>query len=551
MSRRLIAVAVCASSLAAFALSGCAGGKYRSDFQVIVTNRTVNALRVTGNGEALGQVNANQSLTLTINLEESSPYILANGVAPSATARIVLTAQDLRTNVVSTAKNTLLTQGTPAYITFAAADFPVTTPTVARFSFSPAQPGPNQDVQFNASASTPANATFAWIFGGGSTGTGVNPTHRYTQVGSYSVTLTVTSDTGQVATATNTVQVSTNLIGQQVNFTFSPVAPGVNQEVFFNASTSTVSGGTYAWEFGNGSTATGITTTHRFARAGTYAVTLRATNPGNQSASTTRNVTVSATSPQVQATFVFSPTIPGVGQDVFFNSSGSMPNTGTFFWNFGDGSTGTGATPTKRYGTTGTYTISLTVTNDIGQSATTTRTITVAASSTNVVANFTFSPVTPRIGQDVFFNASASRPTTATYTWTFGDGSTGTGITPTKNYASAGTFMVTLVVNNGLGQQEASSSTITVTAATSFTADFTFSPTDPKISLGTNSVIFDATPSTAGATTWTWDFGDGTAARSGQRLSHTFARQGTWVVRLTISNGVQTATITRNVTVGA
>jgi PKD repeat protein len=63
-------------------------------------------------------------------------------------------------------------------------------------------------------------------------------------------------------------------------------------------------------------------------------------------------------------------------------------------------------------------------------------------------------------------------------------------------------------------------------------------------------VIFDATPSSAGATSWTWDFGDNTAASSGQRVTHTFTRPGSWVVRLTITvSGGRSATITKSVTV--
>ena len=91
--------------------------------------------------------------------------------------------------------------------------------------------------------------------------------------------------------------------------------------------------------------------------------------------------------------------------------------------------------------------------------------------------------------------------------------------------------------------------TVPVLAST-IAADFTFSPTDPSIARGTNTVIFDATPSSPGVTTWTWDFGDGTAAGSGQRQSHTFSRSGTWVVRLTVTDAsARTATTTKNVTV--
>jgi PKD repeat protein len=84
----------------------------------------------------------------------------------------------------------------------------------------------------------------------------------------------------------------------------------------------------------------------------------------------------------------------------------------------------------------------------------------------------------------------------------------------------------------------------------SIAADFTFSPTNPSITSGTNTVIFDATPSSAGVTAWTWDFGDGTAAGVAQRVSHTFSRPGTWIVRLTVTDSAgRTATTTKQVPV--
>lgn len=604
-------------------LGGCVG-RYESDFQLIVLNRAANALQIQANGSDLGQVPANQQATFTLKLPESNTNTFTNGVAPTAQGEVVLIARDVRTNAVSNSKNVTLSASVPVSVTFAAADFPVTVPTVARFTVSPTNPGVNQEVQFNASGSTPnAGSTFAWTFGDGTSGTGVTTTKRYGQAGSFVVTLTVTTESGQTATATSTINVTTTLPGPNaVNFTFSPAAPAVNQEVFFNASTSNVNGGTYSWDFGDGGTATGITTTHRFPRAGTYTVTVRATNPAGQAGAASRTVTVAATSPQVTASFTFSPINPGINQDVFFNASASTPSSATFAWNFGDGSTGSGVTPVHDYGQAGTYTVTLTVTNDVGQSATTTRTITVAATSpqvfasftfsptmpgidqeiffdasasrppnsrfswifgdgrsgtglstthryaqagtytvtlvvTNefgqsstttrtvivsplsqqVFASFTFSPTTPGLNQDVFFNASASRPTTGTYRWSFGDGVTGNGITPTHRYTQPATYTVTLTVTNDAGQFSTTTRTLTVSTTTAVVADFTFSPTDPTLSRGTNTVIFDATPSSPGITSWTWDFGDGSATASGQRTTHTFALAGTWVVRLTVVDG--------------
>lgn len=625
---------VALAAIAALLVPACVG-PYKSDFQVIVINRVVNTIQVLANGKELGQVPPGQQGSFTLNLNETNSNTFTDGIAPTPQSGVTLNAKDLKTGALSSTKPVPLSKDSPSYVTFAASDFPASVPTIARFTASPNNPGVNQNIQFNASASSPANGTFFWTFGDGGTGTGVTQTHRYGQPGTYIVTLTVTSDTGQTATATSTINVTTTLPGQTANFTFSPATPAVNQEIFFNASTSTVSGASFSWDFGDGTTATGVTTTKRYARAGTYTVVLRATNPVGQSASAARSITVSSTSPQVVASFTFSPTSPAVNQEVFFNASASRPENGNYAWNFGDGDTGSGVTPVHRFDAPGTYTVTLTVTNDVGQSATatrtvtvsatsgqvtasfvfsptipgveqevffdasasrpttatlnwnfgdgrtgvgvspthrytlagtytvllvvtnefgqtatTSRTITVSASSSAVVASFTFSPVSPGINQDVFFNASASRPVDGTFTWNFGDGTTGAGVTPSHRYAQAATYSVTLTVTNNSGQFATSTRSVTVSSTGPLTADFTFSPTDPSISRGTNSVIFDATPSSASATSWTWDFGDGTAAETGRRVTHTFTRVGTWVVRLTVTDADgRTATTTKNVTV--
>lgn len=527
---------------------GCVG-RYKSDFPVVVVNRTANTIQVLVNGGGIGQVTAGQTGSFSIQLTETNPNEFTNGVAPTPQAQVTFSAKDLKTGGLSTTKSMTLSQSSPTYVTFSAADFPASVPTVARFTNSPTAPGVNEDVSFSAASSSVSGGTFTWDFGDQTTGAGVTVIHQYSRASTFTVTLAVTSDSGQTATASRTVTVSAALPPTAAAFTFSPATPGVNQNVIFTASTPTATGLIFTWNFGDGGTGSGVSVTHQYARAGTYTVTLQANNGVGQSASSSRTVTASGTSPQVVASFTFSPTLPGINQNVFFNATASTPSNGTFAWNFGDGSRGSGVTPTHQYSLGATYTVTLTVTNDIGQSSTTSRTITVSATSAQVVASFTFSPTGPGVNQDVFFNASASTPSSGTFVWDFGDGSRGSGITPTHQYSQGATYTVTLTVTNSNGQSATTSRTVPVTAAT-IVASFTVSPTDPSISLGTNTVIFDATGSSSGVTAWTWDFGDGTAAGAGQKTSHTFSKAGTWIVRLTVTDSAgRTATTTNSVTV--
>jgi PKD repeat protein len=334
-------------------------------------------------------------------------------------------------------------------------------------------------------------------------------------------------------------------------FTNSPVNPAINQDVIFNASSSSVSNGTYAWDFGDGQTGAGVTITHQFNRAAMFTVVLTVTNDRGQSSSASRTITISASLPPQSANFTFSPVTPAINQNVLFTAAAEASVVGgNFAWDFGDGGTGNGATVTHQYPRSGTFTVTLRVNNGVGQTATMSRTITVSANLPGGSANFSFSPTNPGVNDTVFFNASQSLAANASYSWDFGDGSTGSGLTPTHQYARPGTYTVILTVRNDLGQSASTTRTVTVSASsTQLVAAFTFSPTDPTISLGTNNVIFDARDSSTNATRWEWDFGDGSTS-SGQRVNHTFSRAGTWVVRLTVTDSDgRSATTTRNVTV--
>ena len=369
-------------------VSGCTG-RYESDFPVVVVNRTANPLAALANGSEIGQVAAGQSGSFTLKLPESNANVFSNGTPPTPQADVTFTARDIKTGALSSEQAMTISANNPTYVSFTAEDFPSTGPTISRFTFSPTNPTINQDVSFNGSSSTVNNGTFNWDFGDGQTGTGVTTTHRYARGGTFTVTLSVTSDARATSTSSRTINVSTTLPPTTANFTFSPTTPSINQDVTFTATATVggpgfpgggggqVQGATYAWDFGDGSTGTGTSTTHRFTRAGTFAVTLRVTNDAGLTATTTRQLTVSGTLPVGSADFVFSPTDPHVGDVVFFNASLSSVTNGSFSWDFGDGTGASGVAPTHSYSNARTFTVTLTVTNDRGQTASASKTVTV------------------------------------------------------------------------------------------------------------------------------------------------------------------------------
>jgi len=150
-----------------------------------------------------------------------------------------------------------------------------------------------------ACASTSALTNFTWNFGDNSTASGSIVGHSYTANGNYSVTLTVTNDQGRQASTTQVVTVTTAGVPTAA-FVVSPGTIHVNNDVFFNASTSKAATGhsiqQYIWNFGNGTSQTttsqSLTVPTAFASANTYKVTLTVVDDLGQTATTEVDVTV-------------------------------------------------------------------------------------------------------------------------------------------------------------------------------------------------------------------------------------------------------------------
>ncbi|MGY1814261.1 PKD domain-containing protein [Blastococcus sp. SYSU D00820] len=163
----------------------------------------------------------------------------------------------------------------------------------------------------------------------------------------------------------------------------------------FDAGTSADADGritSFAWSFGDGSTATGRTAVRTYTAAGTYSVRLTVTDDRGATATTERAVTVTAPVPNRAP--AAAATVTATGLTVAVSGAGSTDADGTvtgWAWTFGDGGTATGPSATHTYAAAGTYTVGLTVTDDDGATATTTRTVTVTApAGPPVVAADTF-----------------------------------------------------------------------------------------------------------------------------------------------------------------
>ena len=247
------------------------------------------------------------------------------------------------------------------------------------------------------------------------------------------------------------------------SFTYSPSSPLAKSDVTFDGSLSTDSDGrivSYAWNFGDGSQGSGVLVKHGFSNDGSYTVTLTVTDDRGQSASLSKAVAVS-TSANPKADFVSSPSSPVAGQQVFFNAAASTAATGRtivrYDWDYGSGRQDSGILVWQIYSQPGSYAVTLTVTDDAGNKGTTSKAVSVSAGG--LAASFSYLPTAPTRTDTVFFNGSASTSTDgiASYSWTFGDGSSDTGVTPSHPFLAACTgaldkiFVVSLTVKDTKG----------------------------------------------------------------------------------------------------
>jgi len=138
---------------------------------------------------------------------------------------------------------------------------------------------------------------------------------------------------------------------------------------------------------------------------------------------------------------------------VIFDASNSTDDRGiaSYAWDFGDGTTATGVMPDPHtYTESGSYIVKLTVTDYFGNEGIAFVTITVGE-ATAPIAVINVTPSTTGVAPfTVYFNASQSSSccSIVSYSWNFGDGETGTGLTTYHEYTVAGTYVVVLTVTD-------------------------------------------------------------------------------------------------------
>jgi PKD repeat protein len=367
-----------------------------------------------------------------------------------------------------------------------------------------------------------------WDFGDGVRSSEENPLHYYRNIGSYTVSLTVSgpggSDTvirdGYIQFAPDT---------PIADFTAEPRSgnsPLVVQ--FIDTSTGDITD--RIWNFGDGATSTEQNPSHTYQKIGFYTVSLSVAGPGGSNTKTMEGF-IQVTPAGPVANFTAVPRSGSSPLVVQFTDT----STGTItsrLWNFGDGTTSTERHPshTYTYQKTGSYTVSLTVTGP-GGSNTKTMAGYIRVTPPAPVADFT---AVPRSGNSplVVQFTDTSTGNIISRLWNFGDGTTSTERNPSHTYLKEGSYTVSLTVTGPGG-----SDTKTVVGYIQVTppapvANFTAAPTSGDSPL----VVQFTDTSTGNITSRLWDFGDGTTStKQNPTHTYTFNNTGDFTVSLTVT----------------
>ncbi|MDB5191300.1 MAG: hypothetical protein JWQ96_863 [Segetibacter sp.] len=369
--------------------------------------------------------------------------------------------------------------------------------------------------------------SYLWKFGDGSTSTASNPTYTYTTVGSFPLTLIITSTGGCTDTfsVANAVNVGT---GTPIDFTVSPTQVCGTAPVSFTPIVAAAVSA-YTWNFGDNTTSNQQFATHKYSDTGSYSVTLSVNYGGCVSSFTKQDIVKVA---GTISRFGFTKDCATQGKFLFANQS---VDGQSYKWEFGDGNTSLLVSPTHSYTAAGTYTVKLISTNN-ACSDTSFKTINVWMGGLQVSTN---TNVICKGGRAIITLNHPSPANVVNYNYNFtgnvADGFTTTPSTPVGwDYMQTGNFGFVAYTEDIYGCRDSvgvvqfmrvngPTAKFDVIKATGCSGtNFTF--TDASITDGINSL-----------SRWFFDFGDGTTQTfTSPPFNHVYNNAGTFNVKMKV-----------------
>lgn len=400
---------------------------------------------------------------------------------------------------------------------------------------------PGETVEFDASLSTDSDGivkTYSWEFGDGAKSTGIRVKHSYDKVGRYAVLLRVEDDSNSPCNfGTDKISVWVNS-PPEVEIGNDKIA-AVDETVKFDGSQSFDSDGEiteYFWDFGDGTSGSGVLTEHKYSQPGKYKVKLKITDNTTVSNNFATDELVVVVNDQPVAN-AGADLLIAANETITLNGAQSVDRDGKIIeynWSLGDGTTKSGSSVTHSYNSPGVYKVKLQVRDDSKSKS--------EYNSDSLVVTVNFPPVSiagdeQLVSESVVrFDGSKSSDkdgSITAYKWFFGDGGISTDSKPTHVYKSPGKYDVKLIVtdNSGtLSQFDSSSTTVIINEKPIANAgdDKVVAPGELVSFDGSGSIDRDGT-----VEVYNWNFGDGDKA-SGTKVEHAYSKPGIYTATLEV-----------------
>ena len=427
-------------------------------------------------------------------------------------------------------------------------------------SASPSSGSAPLTVSFTASASGGTSPyTYAWDFGDGTNGTGASPSHTYGVAGSYTATVSITDGAGATATASTAISVSAPA-PLSVTASADKYSGTAWLHVNFTASASGGSG-TYnaTWNFGDGSTGFGLTTSHVYQTAGSYTPQVKVvdTSDGRSGTGSTPSIAVSGGQvTPLKVSLSVNPTTGATPLDVFANASvsGGSGTYTAYAWTFGDTTTASGKAHVQHnYTSGGTFLITVTVQDSLGSSASAETNVTAVGLQLSVALNRTRGEVP--FGIQATASVSGGAGGYSTVLWNWGDGTTSTGCASpctvdthvyTQAPSTGSTYTVTATVSDAAHNQATSTATVTVYPALAGNLTDTTTSTTPPFQVNFTLKLTGGSSSYPGPFLWT--FGDGNTLQAGTHAMENYTSAGNYTVTVRAKDSL-VAVITASTTI--
>ncbi len=391
----------------------------------------------------------------------------------------------------------------------------------------------------NFTNTTAGVTVLGWNFGDGTSSTQPNPSHTYTQFGSYNVTLKVQNTNGCIDSLTQAAYIKISKLGLRLTnipgegckpYNFSPLLTVAYPDPISS----------YFWDMGNGMTYNIVNPTTTYPNVGNFTITVRVTSQAGCTDTAVFANAVNVGTPPTNLNFTASPNPVCGSQKVRFIGTGR--NYTKMTWDFGDNTVGIDSNILHQYRDTGLYTVKMIVSNN-GCKDSIVRPAYLRVSGP--ISKFTFTTNCANRKQLTFTNQSILADSCR---WFFGDGTNTNVVNPVHLFPAPGNYDMQLVCYYGPTCTDTLFRPITIASP-----QIDFSATPREICKGDRDTIyFTATGNIPNYNSVTWDYGNGSTGNTIPLAKALFPSAGLFTINLyatDISGCVDTVTKTNYIKV--